>query len=337
MSINDLTIGEVTTITLVARQCTARETKNKKPYLNLQLFDGYNTISGNYWDWKSGNVPPPNTILAVTGQVTEWQGNKQLNISSIKVDKEASLYDFMPRSGYSIPTIYGDTMLLIETIKDTSLRKLCKEIFIALKEKWLTVPGAVTVHHAYVAGTLIHSYSVARIAERMSSVIDMASKDFCIAGALLHDIGKLFTYTMNGVIIDYTAEGQLFEHIYIGSEFVSNFADNILNTDDPAIMHKIYVLKHIILSHHESLDFGSPVVPKCVEAFIVASADRIDAAVEQIRAAGEDNENKWLDKIWSLNNAKIMHPNYVEDILNAQPAEVHKEPHLTINDQELPR
>ena len=317
MKISNLEVGAAYTITLVVKSATPRETRAKKPYLVLELYDGVDTITGNYWDWVSGNIPEVNSILDVTANVTEWQGKKQLNVSSLCNNTTRHLADFMPSNGYDIGGIYKEAYELACTVKDDALRSIALGILEVLQELWLTVPGAKGVHHAYVGGTLVHSYSVAKIAKAMAEQIPEANVDLCIVGGLLHDVGKLYTYKMNGIAIDRTDEGNLYEHIFMGAEFVGNFADTIMDTDEYLNMKKLQLLRHIILSHHGKMEYGSPVTPMCIEAFIVNHADGVDACVEQIRAAARKvPENyKWTERIYTLNNCAQLTPNYVGAIM----------------------
>lgn len=317
MKINNLEVGKSYTITLVVKSATPRETRAKKPYLVLELYDGVDTVTGNYWDWVSGNIPEVNSILDVTANVTEWQGKKQLTVTSLRNNTTRHLAEFMPSNGMDISKIYNDAYELACSVNDDALRSLALGILETLQELWITVPGAKGVHHAYVGGNLVHSYSVAKIAKAIAEQIPEANVDLCIVGGLLHDVGKLYTYRLNGIAIDRTDDGNLYEHIFMGAEFVGNFADTIMNTDEYFNMKKIQLLRHIILSHHGKLEFGSPVTPQCIEAFIVNYADGVDACVEQIRAASRKvPENlKWTERIYTLNNCSQLTPNYVKAIM----------------------
>lgn len=318
MKISKLEVGKSCEITLVVKSATARETKAKKPYLSLELFDGTDTIAANYWDWSSGNIPPVNSILDVSAQVTEWQGKLQLNVKALRGNTTRHLAEFMPASGNDLGKVYNDAYDLMCQVNDDMLRDLALALLEELREKWLTVPGARGVHHAYIGGTLVHSYSVAKIARAIATNVPDANVDLCMVGGMLHDIGKLFTYNMNGIAIDLTDDGILYDHIFMGAEFVGNFAEAHVDTDKYGNAKKLQLLRHIILSHHGSLEFGSPVIPQCIEAVIVHSADGIDATAEQIRdAARKVPDNiKWTERIYTLGNKPKLTPNYIDFIMN---------------------
>ena len=311
MKICDLNLNEQTTIVLLVKSATARMTRTKKQYLALEFTDGKDTISGNYWDWAGVNIPEKNTVLNVRAEVTEWQGTKQLNIKGMTVNTDVPVTAFMPSSDHNVGEVYKNAYALIADVQDDFLRDLTLHILEELQSKWLTIPGAKGIHHAYVAGTLIHSYSVACIAEAIALNTPGANKDLCVVGAMLHDLGKLYAYKMEGAVIDHTDEGMLYDHLHMGAEFVGNYADNHFNMD-PERDAVVEMLRHIILSHHGKLEYGAVVVPMSMEAHIVHHADAIDAAAEQIRtASAKAGLSKWTDKIWALENRPHLTTQYV--------------------------
>lgn len=315
MKINELEVGRIVDIVLVVKSATARETKAKKPYLSLEFYDGVDTISGNYWDWGGTNIPAKNAVLNVKAQVTEWQGTKQLNVKTMSTNTEIPLSAFAPSSGLDVNAIYSDAYALITEVKDDFLRSITLAVLEELHDKWLTVPGAKGVHHAYTAGTLIHSYSVACIAKAIAEHTPGANIDLCVVGGMLHDIGKLYTYKLNGVAIDMTDEGMLYDHIFMGAEFIGNYADNHYMMDETSML-KLEMLRHIILAHHGKLEYGSITVPLSIEAHIVYHADAIDAAAEQVRSQSAKVGNvKWTDRIWPLENRPHLTTQYVAEVM----------------------
>lgn len=320
MKIKELEVNQVVKITLVVKSATARETKAKKPYLAIEFYDGTDTINANYWDWGGVNIPPKNAVLDVQAQVTEWQGVKQLNVKSMTTNNDVPLSDFAPKSANNIEETYKAAYALMSDVKDDLLRNLAMSLLEELQAKWLTVPGARGIHHAYLAGTLIHSYSVACIAKSIAEHTPGANVDLCTVGGLLHDIGKLYTYKLDGVSVDMTDEGMLYDHLFIGAEFVGNYAEqyNISYRDEL----KLALLRHIILSHHGKLEYGAVSVPLSIEAHIVYHADAIDAAAEQVREYSSKVGNvMWTDRIWALENKPHLTTQYVGKVMESPSVE----------------
>jgi 3'-5' exoribonuclease len=312
MKIKELEVGKSYVIPLVVLSATVRETKAKKPYLALEFYDGTDKIVANYWDWSGKAIPEKNTILNVSGQVTEWQGTKQLNVRGLTTNTEKHISEFAPSSGLDIATVYKDAYELASDIGDEFLRSLCLGILDDLRSLWLTAPAANGIHHAYAAGTLIHSLSVAQIAKSIAAAIPEANEALVVAGGLLHDVGKLFGYRINGIICEMTDEGKLFDHLFIGAEFVGSH--NLLK--DAVTDAKIEILRHIILSHHGSQEHGAVVSPVALEAHIVFHADAIDAAAEMIRDSSKKVENsKWTERIWALDNKPHLTTDYVQAVM----------------------
>jgi 3'-5' exoribonuclease len=138
-------------------------------------------------------------------------------------------------------------------------------------------PAARQVHHAYRSGLLEHILKIMDVAVFLAEIYG-ARRDLVIAGALLHDIGKLRELTYE-VAVDYSLEGNLIGHIVIGVEMVRDAVRDI-----PEFPQELAIeLQHLILSHHGARELGSPVTPMTLEAFILAAADDFDAKVHQIR------------------------------------------------------
>ena len=317
VKVKDVNIGSVVEMPLVVISATARETKTKKPYLQLELFDGVDSIMGNYWDWSSGKIPEKNAILDVKGQITEYLGAKQINIKSLTTNTTHHLSEFAPSIGVDIGEVYMEAIALTSEVKDEFFRNLALSVLEDYRLLWLEVPGAKGVHHAFVGGTLVHSLSTAKIALAISKQIPESNDDLCFVGGLLHDVGKLFTYKLNGITVDMTDEGMLYEHTFMGAEFVGDYAMNKIPINDTKAFEKRALLRHVILSHHGMLEYGAAVPPMCIEAHIVNRADGVDASVQQIIEASRKLDNvKFTDRIYTLANRPQITPQYIKHTMD---------------------
>src|SRR5574344_1877533 len=303
IKIRDMEVGKSYSTVLVVISATARETRAKKPYLALELYDGTDKVNSNYWDWAGKVIPEKNSILNVNAQLTEYLGTPQLNIKSMTTNTERHISEFTPNSGVDIGATYLEAYEMASAVKDDFLRELTLTILEQLKHLWITVPGANTIHHAYTAGTLIHSVSVAKIAKAMAETIPGTFIELATVGGLLHDLGKLFGYRINGIVCEMTDEGLLYEHTFLGAQFVNNFAEENNLLKDEKDEAKLELLCHIILSHHGKREYGAAIPPSSIEAHIVHQADAIDAAAEQIRVESDKaGRAKWTERIWTVEN-----------------------------------
>lgn len=166
---------------------------------------------------------------------------------------------------------------LIADIKEPGLAKLVKNIFSGeTYEQFLINPAGMRLHHAYVGGLMHHTVCVANIALALAHTIEGVDRDLVLAGALLHDVGKLKEISPE-LGFPYTTEGRLLGHISIMGMLVKDEGSKIQElTND-----KLQEVLHIILSHHGEQDKGSPVACATKESFVVHYADEIDAIMNQ--------------------------------------------------------
>lgn len=318
IKIADLTVGSRGTGAILIASATARKTKRGSDYLNVDAFDGVDHIYGNYWDWNGANIPSKGLIVDIGYQVTEYNGTKQLTIQNMRTNNELTNADFMPNSGIDIAETYEEAMDMIEHIYDEFLREVCLSIYTEYKNLLLTTPGAKSVHHAYVGGTLVHSVSVAGLAKHIALQCSIANIDLCTAGGLLHDIGKLFTYKFNGAIVDVTEDGNMFDHLYLGTKIVEDACNNAISKVEYELGYsyknaafKAQQLCHIIASHHGMQEYGAIRPPMSVEAHIIYHADSIDANLEIILEAAKKRPSaKFTDKLFFLSNVPHINPFY---------------------------
>jgi len=318
IKIADLVVGSRGTGAILIASATARKTKRGSDYLNIDAFDGVDHIYGNYWDWNGANIPSKGLIVDIGYQVTEYNGAKQLTIQNMRTNNELTSADFMPDSGIDIAETYYNAIDMIKHINDDFLRDVCMNIYTEYKDLLLTAPGAKSVHHAYVGGTLVHSVSVAGIAKHIALQCNIANVDLCTAGGLLHDIGKLFTYKFNGALVDVTEDGNMFDHLYIGTKIVDDACISTMNNISYSYENaefKAQQLCHIIASHHGVQEHGAIRPPMSAEAHIVYHADTIDANLEILLEAAKKRPNdKFTDKIFFLSNVPHINPFYAQEM-----------------------
>jgi 3'-5' exoribonuclease len=303
--VTDLKEGDRFTELFLIKNVKLGETRAGKPYLVLSVMDKSGDVSGPVWD----NVPAMQKICVVgevvelTGTVQSYRDMVQLRIDSIKQIPQAGidLTHFYPASPRSIGEMTDELQILVRSVTNPFLKKLLSHFF--EKSDWWPgfrdAPAAKGIHHAYIGGLLEHSLSVARIAEFLATHYAGVDRSLLIAGALLHDIGKLEELKMENGVVEYTVQGRLKGHLVIGSEMIGTAAAKI--RDFPGEL--LEQLQHLILSHHGRQEFGSPAVPMTVEAFILSFLDDLDAKMnitEQLRRKMDDKEMSWTDYQRSL-------------------------------------
>jgi 3'-5' exoribonuclease len=168
----------------------------------------------------------------------------------------------------------SDLRELVATVQDRHLRGLLEDTLGPDSPTWAAyreAPAAKHYHQAYRHGLLEHSLTVAQAVSAISSVFGGVNRDLAVTGALLHDIGKIEAYTMDETGIEMSDLGRLQGEIALGYFRIRTLIGGL--EDFPAGLAQ--GLLHIILSHHGSLQFGSPVVPATREATLVHMADNL--------------------------------------------------------------
>ena len=295
--LNELAEGDRISAVYLCKKAATLTTKNGKDYMSLTLMDKTATADAKIWEPNSEGIGDFDELdyIYVSGDVTVFNGAIQVNIRRLRKaeDGEYDPTDYLPMSPYDNEGMYTQLKNVIETIKNPYLNTLLKSFFIEDKgfiETFRKSSAAKTVHHGFVGGLLQHTLAVTRLCKFYTKAYPALDHDLLISAALLHDIGKvreLSKFPEN----DYTDDGQLLGHIYMGAEMVAEHAADI----DGFPAKLLSELQHCILAHHGELEFGSPKTPELIEAYALHLADNTDAKIETFTEAVTDKENgKWL-------------------------------------------
>jgi len=185
--------------------------------------------------------------------------------------------DCIPCSPRPLDEMWAELQARIASVTSPPIRDLLERVIARHGDRLRIWPAARQVHHAYRGGLIEHVLKIMDVAVFLAEAYGLR-RDLVIAGALLHDIGKLQELTYD-VAIDYSLEGNLVGHIVIGVGMVKDLVREM--PDFPAEL--ALELEHLILSHHGSKELGSPVKPMTPEAFVLAAADDFDAKLHQVR------------------------------------------------------
>jgi 3'-5' exoribonuclease len=188
----------------------------------------------------------------------------------------------------------------IESVRSAPLKTLLTEIVARHADRLRIWPAARQVHHAYRSGLLEHVLKVMDVSVFLAERYG-ASRELVIAGALLHDIGKLEELAYE-VAVDYSTEGNLVGHIAIGIGMLGEILAGM--PDFPRDLR--LQLEHLILSHHGARDLGSPVEPMTIEAFILAAADDLDATLHQVQHHIADDDSDGLFTTYNRRLARVL-------------------------------
>lgn len=271
--------------------------KSGKNYVSLILQDKTGTVDAKIWDF-SNEIEQYDVMdfVHIDARVTSYQDTLQLNVSRIYKGQEGEYYpeDYFPVTEKNIDEMYNELMLKVSSIRDDNLKALAEHYFIQDKEfisRFKLHSAAKSVHHSFVGGLLEHTLSVIRMCDFMASSYPVINRDLLITAALFHDIGKLeelSAFPAN----DYTNEGQLLGHIFIGANILSAYISK--QPRFPKSLAK--ELLHCILAHHGELEYGSPKKPATIEAMALHFADNADAKLQTMTELLKNTDPKleWM-------------------------------------------
>lgn len=295
--LNELAEGDRISGVYLCKKAAVLTTKNGKEYMSLTLMDRTANVDAKVWDPNSDGIGDFDELdyIDIQGDVTIFNGAFQINVRRVRraEDGEYTPSDYLPMSPFDNEGMYNQLKNVIETVKNIYLNKLLKSFFIddaGFAERFRKSSAAKTVHHGFVGGLMQHTLAVTRLCKFYTKAYPVLDHDLLISGALLHDIGKireLSEFPEN----DYTDDGQLLGHIYMGAEMIAKNAERIEGFP-PKLLSE---LQHCILAHHGELEFGSPKTPELIEAVALNFADNTDAKLETfIEATKGKEQDKWL-------------------------------------------
>lgn len=271
--------------------------KNGRPFMSLQLGNQSGTLDGRLWDrveeisreFETGD------IIRVKGQIQIFQNRKQLILHRVeKIDASTVQFeDFLPRTERSAEDMMAELQQLVKTIKKDSLRQLISDTLEdpEIRPMVMRAPAAKSIHHAWIGGLLEHILSICKIMDFMGTHYKFMNRDLLLFGAIFHDIGKVWELSYDSGIA-YTDRGRLLGHMQMACELIDKKSARILGFTDELRD----ICKHIILSHHGKLEYGSPKRPKFIEALVVAMIDDLDSKISTVQSLIENERGsgeKW--------------------------------------------
>ncbi len=284
-SIRNLKPGEPVDDIFVIRRVEVRDYEGKK-FLVVHLGCSRGKIRGVYWGEDALEVSrqvAENDVVRVRGVGTDYRGERNIKIEAIRRadPEEIDFGKILPVGRFSRDQLLETLEKRIDSVEDPFLSKLLDRVFHNSEdflEKFLTHPAAKLWHGAYVGGLAEHTLRVAKLCDVACKFYPDCRRDLLVAGALLHDVGKVEEITVNG-FFDYSVAGRLVGHIVLGAMMVFRHIEKI-DGFPPELSAEVL---HLIVSHHGRQEFGSPVEPKTIEAMILHHADMLDGQTEGVQ------------------------------------------------------
>jgi 3'-5' exoribonuclease len=321
---SDLPLNQPVTATFLVHSKEVRQKKSGEPYLSLVLGDRTGELDAKMWENVAEVMDTfdRDDFVRVKGQLIVYQNRPQFTIHKVQrlSESDVELEDFFPVSARDPEEMFAELRGIVAGVQNRHLRALLESVFgdeqiAALYRK---APAAKSVHHAYLGGLLEHTLSLCALCRFAASHYKDLDLDLLLAGALLHDIGKIYELDYSRSV-SYTTEGQLLGHIVLGLRMLDEKLRSL--PDFPSKLRTL--LEHMILSHHGHLEFGSPKEPMFPEALVLHALDDLDAKMGCMHSlVARDNhvEGEWTGFSAPLERSVLKMDRYLENGRSEPPA-----------------
>ncbi len=300
LQVKNLQVGKAVKGFYQLTRMMRRTTRKGEPYLDCLLQDRTGTVPGKWWaipeaafDWLNQGI-----IVAVTGQVDEYNEQMQINIEQMTPAKETqvtgfglSYADIVPTTEYDIDEMWKTVLAIIEDMENEHLQGLVRQVYLNFEDEIKTHPGSVSHHHLYRGGFLEHIWSLTQMGELMADHYFELDKDLFLSGLFLHDIGKILEIKSD-FERRYTDEGRFVGHVVLSRDMMRE----VVNTQLPEFPDDLLLqLEHIILAHHDEHTGSGGQRPATLEALAVSMLDRLDTRIYQFieTLKNDPNSGEW--------------------------------------------
>ena len=273
---------------------------SNSPYISIELRDASGSISAKKWDstLEDEQIFIAGNVVEIEGETNRYKDALQLKIlNAYLVDADnIDVEKFVKAPPVSKEELIARFNKYVSSIKDEDCQKILQYMINKFKDKIFVYPAAVSIHHEYSSGLLMHSITMADIASSLCPVYE-ADYDLMITGCLLHDLGKIIELE-GPAVYKYSTEGKLLGHISIMCAEIRIAAKELGLTSEVPLL-----LEHMILSHHGQQEFGSPVMPLTKEALLLSLIDNLDSKMVVVNKALSDVEpGGFSNKVFALDN-----------------------------------
>ncbi|MGF9715209.1 3'-5' exoribonuclease YhaM family protein [Paenibacillus naphthalenovorans] len=285
-------------------------TSPAKDYFDLVLCDASGQLPAKYWDVEETERDnfSPMALVKVQGIVQLYREKPQvkiIRIRNIRDEDGVSLTDFIRAAPIGSAELLEVISRVIESISDPAIRDIVSFCVDKVREKLAHYPAAKMHHHAYFAGLAYHIVRMLEIGEFLCKQRPFLNADMIKAGIILHDIAKPEEMIAQlGVVTDYSTQGKLIGHIAMAASWITEAA---LRLELPLDSQQVIGLQHLILSHHNLGEWGSPVQPQTAEAVALHYIDALDAKLQMAEDALSATSDKelWTQPVRGLENKAL--------------------------------
>lgn len=309
----DYKVGDKAETHAIIKTAEIKEARNGSSYLSLTIADKTRELNGKIWDVGLDKLEeyPLGGVVYVRGSITEYLGKAQIDFKEVSLltgnepENDKSLYiKTAPKDKDEMVDLLRDK---IDKIEDAEIKVVVRDILNKYNKEIFSHAAANKMHHAFHGGLAYHTVSMLHLAESILSYYKGLNPSLLYGAIIIHDVCKVDEMSDIQSGSDYTKKGKLLGHIVMGeNEIIRAAQDNGIDPDSENIL----LLRHMILSHHGKLEWGSPVKPQIREAWALHQIDMLDARMNQAEEAIVGIEpGEFSPSIYALDKTPLYHPN----------------------------
>lgn len=310
MKINHMKKDELFEGFYLIKKADLRQTRAGKNYLAFTFQDNTGEIEGKLWDAQEKNVEEfqAGRVVFMRGRREVYNNTPQVNQLAMRLARageptDPSLYkEEPPVDPNQLREYISESIFQIE---NPVWQRVVRALFQKHDQAFYSYPAAKTNHHAFETGLAFHTATMVRLAQAIAQIYPQLNLSLMIAGILLHDLAKVIELSGPDQT-EYTIRGNLIGHIALIAEEITKVLVE-LGIDDEK--EDVIVLRHVVLSHHGLLEYGSPVRPQLMEAEMIHMIDNMDAGMMMMTSALEKvGPGEMTARIFALDNRNFYKP-----------------------------
>lgn len=311
MKINQMKKDEAFEGFYLIKTAEVRQTRAGKDYLAFTFQDDSGTIEGKLWDAQPYNIAEftAGKVVFMRGMREVYNNTPQVNQISLrlpKLDEPRDPADFQEKPPVDVSDSRDYLQKMIFKIENPIWQRLVRALYAKYDKEFYSYPAAKTNHHAFYSGLAYHTATMVRLADSIGDIYPQLNKSLLFAGIMLHDLAKVIELS-GPEDTSYTTRGNLIGHIALIDEEISKA---LIELDIDDSKEEVIVLRHVILSHHGLLEYGSPVRPQIMEAEILHLIDNIDAEMMMmISALDKVSPGEMTNRLFAMDNRSFYKPN----------------------------
>ncbi|MFT8882531.1 MAG: HD domain-containing protein [Liquorilactobacillus hordei] len=313
--IYDYAVDENMELFMLIKSADVRIAKNGNKFIAFMFTDSSGEISAKFWDASEDDIASfvPGKIVFVKGKREVYQGNPQVKIFKMRLATEQepnNVNAFVKKAPVSVDEMEDEFNAALFEITNANWNRVVRYLLSEYHDQFFSYPAAKKNHHAFAGGLAFHTLSMLRLAHAIVKEYEDINAPLLYAGAILHDLGKVIELS-GPVATQYTLTGNLIGHIVLIDEQIVKAADKLkidLENED------MILLRHMILSHHGLLEYGSPVQPHLLEAEVLHQIDQLDASIQMLRGTlGHTEPGTFSERIFGMDGRNFYRPTENKD------------------------